>query len=67
VTTGIRSGWIGDCSGWLYRQPTKIEQLLDRVVVVNQENVDAILKEIKTSQERMSQDGRSSTKDRFPP
>jgi hypothetical protein len=50
MTTGVNSGWIGDYSGLLYHQSTKIEKLMESLivalekVVANQEKMVSILK-----------------------
>jgi hypothetical protein len=52
LTVGVRSGWIGDCSGWLYHQPTKIEQMMEHLVAfvekidAKQTKTDASIKEV---------------------
>jgi hypothetical protein len=45
MTICVRSGWIGDCSGWLYRQATKMEQMMEHLV--------ATIEKMETNQERM--------------
>jgi hypothetical protein len=45
MTAGVRSGWIGNCIGSLYHQPTKMEQMMKPTM----ERLLAIMEEFETT------------------
>jgi hypothetical protein len=51
MTTGVRSGWIGNCIGssLLYRHTTKMKQRLERLLA----GQEKMMAEMKTNQEGM--------------
>jgi hypothetical protein len=56
VTTGVRSGWIGDHSKTLHRHTIEMEQIMTRLLAeirTNQEKSDANLNEIWAGQQHL--------------
>jgi hypothetical protein len=63
MITGVRSGtglgnyWIGNCSGWLYCQPTKIGQMteptMERMVVIMEKLEAKMISKLDVFQENV--------------